>query len=407
MREVPKGKLPHPLLKKLESSGLSRLRSGHAWLRKKDIKDIHFFPKISSLVHLGEHWFLWDPESFLSLRRIGPSLRDWLYSDSDKGLKYRKLSNSEGFEFLLPWLEQHLSRLWEIKQARVDEEKCFRWVFSDADFLPGLIVDCFESTLVVDLRHPFWTENFVKLSQLLLKLGTDVLGKNFEIVELKSKVSPRRWMRWNGFEWFVAPGESQKTGSYLDQKHNHLRAARWAQKLKIKTAWDICSFEGGFSLHLARQGIQVLAVDQSESALEVLAKNAEKNGLKSGIETQHEDMFRFLREKFNEKAKVGAIVLDPPSLVKSQHEVEGASRGLKEMVLRSLHCLEPGGLLVLCTCSYHLTSERVLQLVREAAHDSRVELQLLEKGQAYADHASLMSVPETDYLNAYFLQKLG
>lgn len=393
----PKRKSQHPLLSILKPEGLGRLRGGHPWIRKKEVADASAFPRDVSLLHMGEHWFLWDPDSFLCLRRVGLSKRNWLY-ENDRG---GPLSIAD-IDIMLPWIKEHLVSLWRYKKQIVLGEKCFRWIFSDADLLPGLTIDCYDKKAVIEIGHPFWLKN----EELITKaLGHADVGVNLEFIKSKSRIEDGGgdWIEWNGFHWWMSPGSSQKTGSYLDQRENHLKAAKWARCRGHQTAWDLCSFEGGFSLHLAQVGLNTVAVDQSQRALEVLEKNVHQNALGSKIVTRKEDVFIYLREAFDTKKEVDMIVLDPPSIVKSFSEIDGALRGLKELCLRSLHTLKSGGTFVLCTCSYHLTSERVEKVLREAAHDARREIRLLEMGSQSADHGPLVSCPETHYLRSYFL----
>lgn len=367
------------------------------------------------LLRLGEHWFLHSPLSEIRLRRLGPSTRLW-------GPQHiEECSDLEQFgEHFLPLLGPLWERSLRQKRGQLSGERCLRWIFSESDLLPGLIVDIFGTTLVAQISTAPVEKLWPLLKQALEKVFTQVVGETPSWRELRNApvrkkeglelVAPptdivAELYEWNGLKWWMSPGGPQKTGAYLDQRDNHQRALVWAQRLALKEAWDLCSFEGGFGLHLAKNAqMRVLAVDQSEEALLRARRNAEENGISSELyQCEKKDVFLFLREAFDQRARVPMIVLDPPSFVKGKSEKKDALRGFKELNLRALHCLEPGGLLVSCACSHHISREDYGEMLRSAAHDARRNVKVLEQSGPSPDHAAVLGLPESEYLQAWFL----
>jgi 23S rRNA (cytosine1962-C5)-methyltransferase len=186
--------------------------------------------------------------------------------------------------------------------------------------------------------------------------------------------------------------EGQKTGAFLDQRENYAAAAQYPRG----EALDVFCYHGGFALHLAQAGCKVTGVDSSRPALEVADRNAVLNGRE--IEWIEGNAFDVLRDYAKSGQRYDAIVVDPPAFAKSKRDLETALRGYKELNLRALKMLRPGGILVTCSCSYHVSAAEFLGVVAEAARDAHRELRVLEsRGQA-KDHPVLMSVPETGYL---------
>jgi 23S rRNA (cytosine1962-C5)-methyltransferase len=194
--------------------------------------------------------------------------------------------------------------------------------------------------------------------------------------------------------------EGQKTGLFLDQRENHEAATRYARG----RALDVFAYDGGFTLHIARVCDQVLAVDVSADALARLRSNAEANNL-TNIETIEANAFDLLRELVDRGESFDTIILDPPAFAKNRAAVPQAMRGYKEINLRALKLLRPGGHLVTCTCSYHIKEADFLDIVASAAIDADTHLILREKRTQSRDHPILLSMPETHYLKCLMLQK--
>ena len=186
--------------------------------------------------------------------------------------------------------------------------------------------------------------------------------------------------------------EGQKTGAFLDQRENYAAAAQYAHG----EALDVFCYQGGFALHLAAKCSIVTGVDSSRPALEMAEKNAVLNGRE--VEWIEANAFDLLKDYSSAKRQYDTIVLDPPAFAKTKHDLDKALRGYKELNLRALKMLRPGGVLVTCSCSFHVSPSDFLEVVADAARDAHRSARILENRSQARDHPILMSVPETGYL---------
>jgi len=218
--------------------------------------------------------------------------------------------------------------------------------------------------------------------------------------------------RLNGLVFEYDANSGQKTGAFLDQRANYAAAAEWARRLGVASrdgggrALDVCCYQGGFALHLAQVCAQVTGIDASRASLEVAEKNFEANrsSLTAQVEWVEGDAFEILRGWSDAGEKFDAIVLDPPAFAKSVRAVEGALRGYKELNLRALKMLHPGGLLVTCSCSHHVSWADLEGSVASAAADAHRRVRLLERRGAAPDHPVVLNLPETEYLKCLVLE---
>ena len=216
----------------------------------------------------------------------------------------------------------------------------------------------------------------------------------------------------NGLRFHFDANSGQKTGAFLDQRANYLAAAAWAERLGLASrdgggrALDVCCYQGGFALHLAQLCARVTGIDASRASLEVAEKNlaANRPRITAQIDWVEGDAFQILREWSETGERFDAIVLDPPAFAKSHRAVEGALRGYKELNLRAIKMLSPGGLLVTCSCSHHVGWAELEAAVASAASDARRRLRLLERRGAALDHPVLLNLPESEYLKCLVLQ---
>ena len=213
--------------------------------------------------------------------------------------------------------------------------------------------------------------------------------------------------RLNGLSFHFDVNSGQKTGAFLDQRENYAAAARWAEaKGATGKVLDVCTYQGGFALHLARVCREVTGVDASRASLEVAERNLAENraALRAEVEWVEGDAFEVLRGWAEPKSGSEAdrawdlIVLDPPAFAKTKRAVEGALRGYKELNLRALRMLRVGGLLVTCSCSHHVTWGELEAVVADAAVDAHRRVTLLERRGAAQDHPVLLNLPESEYL---------
>jgi 23S rRNA (cytosine1962-C5)-methyltransferase len=226
----------------------------------------------------------------------------------------------------------------------------------------------------------------------------------------------------NGLSFHYDANSGQKTGAFLDQRANYAAAAEWARKLGAARsgaeesgaenpggggrALDVCCYQGGFALHLAQVCSQVTGIDSSRASLEVAERNIEANRsqLTAQVDWVEGDAFEILRGWSEAGEQFDVIVLDPPAFAKSQRAVEGALRGYKELNLRALKMLRPGGLLVTCSCSHHVGWTDLEASVASAAADAHRRVRLLERRGAALDHPVVLNLPETEYLKCLLLE---
>jgi 23S rRNA (cytosine1962-C5)-methyltransferase len=286
-----------------------------------------------------------------------------------------------------------------------------RVVWSESDGLPGLVVDQFGDILVVQiqslafekrreliataLRASLQPREIVyrhdapirRLEGLPLGVFTDS-GQNVEA----------RWLKIDGFDYWFDPAGAQKTGFYLDQREQHERVARYAKGRRVLDAF--CN-QGPFALHAARAGAtQVRGLDSADDAIVQARRNAEQNRVKAEFEVVN--VFDYLNEKKDETWDM--IVLDPPPFAKSKSALEGALRGYKDINLRAMQRLTPGGILATYTCSHHMHDAELREVLADAAADAKRSVHVLEFAHQPPDHPVLVTMPESEYLRGYILR---
>jgi 23S rRNA (cytosine1962-C5)-methyltransferase len=198
----------------------------------------------------------------------------------------------------------------------------------------------------------------------------------------------------NGLRFHYDASSGQKTGAFLDQRLNYAAAALYARG----SALDICTYQGGFAIHMAQRCERVTGVDASRGALEVADRNLELNSVAAKVDWIEADAFELLREYEANGERYDTIVLDPPAFAKSKRAAEGAMRGYKELNLRAMKMLSPGATLVTCSCSHHVGLAEFTEVVGAAASDAGRRVQVLEIRGAAPDHPAVLTLPETSYL---------
>ncbi len=319
-----------------------------------------------------------------------------------------------------------------------------RLIFSEADELPGVVMDQYGPLLMLqlltqgmaadDVRGAISAEVERYFAEVKGYLARDLRtsgdgdgitlweredGRMRELEELAPSPTEPLLMtgsaprtetkfRLNGLEFHYDVGAGQKTGAFLDQRLNYQAAAdAVARSLAGRSTaegggrvLDVCTYQGGFALHLARACGRVTGVDASRAALEVADRNLELNRsqMQGEVDWIEADAFELLRAFADAGELFGAVVLDPPAFAKSKRAAEGAMRGYKELNLRALSMLEPGGVLVTCSCSHHVSEPEFREAVRAAAIDAGRTVQVLESRGAAPDHPEVLTLPETRYL---------
>jgi 23S rRNA (cytosine1962-C5)-methyltransferase len=287
----------------------------------------------------------------------------------------------------------------------VENTDAYRVIFSEADCLPGLIVDRYNDLLSVQIiTQAIDSEEMrsVVVSELQEQLKPAAIVERVDPRVRRLEQLPERnsgllfgdktstEFRMNGVRFLYDALEGQKTGAFLDQRENYAAAARYARG----EALDVFCYQGGFALHLAQNCSTVTGVDSSRPALEMAEKNAELNGKEiEWIEANYADA----------GTQYDCVVLDPPAFAKSRQNRETALRGYKELNLRALKMIRPGGILVTCSCSYHVSEADLLETVASAALDSHRTLRVLENRGQSKDHPRVLGIPETGYLKCLIM----
>jgi 23S rRNA (cytosine1962-C5)-methyltransferase len=377
--------------------GEDRARAGHPWIYRSDVAEVQAAPgdlvRVTGTRGRIIGYALFSDQSEITLRLVSrgpePPRADFVRDRLEAALRFRE-------------------------SLQLDAT-AYRLVHGEADRLPSLIVDRYGDYLVlqalsqgIDRRLP---EIVAALTELARPRGilarNDPRVRQLEGLEqtveaLAGDVPERIEIREGAVSYDVDPWRGQKTGLFLDQRENREAAQRYARGRLL----DAFSYNGGFALTLAPTCDSVLAVDISEDAVARIRANAARNNL-GHVEARAMNVFDELRELERRGARFDTIVLDPPAFAKNKAAVLKALSGYKEINLRALKLLEPGGFLVTCSCSYNVSEGMFLDVVAEAAADAHTEVSLVEKRSQGRDHPILLNVPETYYLKCLILRRLS
>jgi 23S rRNA (cytosine1962-C5)-methyltransferase len=298
------------------------------------------------------------------------------------------------------------------------DTNAYRLVYSEGDLLPSLIVDRYNDVLVLqtlsqgtDAFKETFTEILIEeFRPRALIERNDARVRELEGLPLISAIiygeaTEEIEILQHGLRFVVSPGAGQKTGSFLDQRENRLAARAAAQLTKRGRALDCFTFNGAFALHLASVCEEVIGIDISGDAVAAAQRNAQLNE-HGNVEFREANVFDALREFETRGEKFDTIVLDPPAFAKNRASLNSAVRGYKEINLRALKLLNPGGVLVTCTCSYHVAEDLFLEIVDQAASDAHRRVQVVEKRMQASDHPVLLGMPETYYLKCVIARVL-
>jgi 23S rRNA (cytosine1962-C5)-methyltransferase len=386
--------------------GAARLRGGHLWVYRSDLVPPAEAPA-GSLVHVRDE--------------RGRVLGSALYSSASQ-IAIRLLTGDEIGEAQLPsLLRERIAAAVHFREQIVRDTDSYRAIFSEADLLPGLILDKYNDVLTMQAL----TQAFDR--QDLRQTVLDAIAEHFPEASVIERVDAhiRELEQLPPRESQLVRGEQsstiftmndvrfhfdglggQKTGAFLDQRENYAAAARYAHG----DALDCFTYQGGFALHVARTCERVAAVDSSRPALEVAERNEQLNRAAhrcGEIEWIEANAFDLLKDYATAGRQYDTIVLDPPAFAKTKRAVPTALRGYKELNLRALKMLRPGGILVTCSCSFHVSEAEFLAMLGSAAADAGRRVRILEKRGQSLDHPILLNVPETAYLKCVICQVMG
>ena len=381
----------------VSAKGARRWETGHPWIYRSDLVTapqgdagvVRVMDQRGKPIGVA----LWSPRSEISLRQLDP--------DPDAHIDDE-------------WWHRALTRAIARRSPLADDTTACRLVHGEGDLIPSLIVDKYDRWLVVQLMSAglerFRREILGALIELVQPDG--VLARNdvplrrkegldVNVELLHGSVPDEVEVNEHGVRYLAAPWRGQKTGAFLDQRENRVLAGRVARG----RALDCFSYHGSFALHLARRADRVIALDASAHALTRAEENFRRNALPNG-EFVEANAFEYLKARERERARFETIVLDPPAFAKTRAALPGALRGYKEINLRAMRILSPGGMLFTASCSYHVTKPLFLEMLEQAAADSGRRLVLRELRGQPLDHPEVVTIPETGYIKGALLEAL-
>ena len=379
----------------LTRRGAARARAGHPWIFRSDVADAEGEPGDVVRVTDRAGRFLgrafYNPRSEISLR----------------------IAEREDREIDKAWFRERLQRALAYRESLRIDADAYRLLHAEADGVPGLVADRYGDHVVLQVGSAAveirlgWL--LAALRDLLAPKGVllrgesaarkrEGLGTGVEV--LAGEVPEAVTAREGPVRYEARLRAGQKTGGFLDQRENHLAAARHVGGRVL----DVFAYAGGFALHAARVAERVEAVDSSGDALRMASRNAALNGL-NNVAFTRASAFDLLRGRSDEGERYDAVILDPPAFAKTRRDLPKATRAYKEINLRAMKLLGRGSVLVTCSCSFHFSRELMEETLRDAAADAGASLRVREWRGAARDHPELLAVPETRYLKCAILER--
>jgi len=394
-RAAQRSFVPEPIAK-ISAKGLARLVAGHLWVYRSDVTHLEAAP--GDIVRVVDHRGRFAGRAFFSDRSqitLRFLTREDVSADAD-------------------FFRQRLETAAQHRQKVVANTECFRLVHGEGDLLPSIVIDRYGDYFVLQTLSQGAERQKEQLVQHLVEMFSPrgILERNDPRVRqreglplqtkvLHGEVPAQLATSMNGLLWEFDLFHGQKTGAFLDQRENHSAAARFASG----AALDCFTYQGGFGLTLARACQSVEALDISEDAIARARRNQELNTI-GNITFRAANAFDALQEYDEAGRRFDTIVLDPPAFAKDRASVPAALRGYKEINLRSMKLLKPGGYLITCSCSHHVAEHLFLQMLAEAASDTGRSIQIVERRTQAMDHPILLTVAETMYIKCFILKAL-
>jgi 23S rRNA (cytosine1962-C5)-methyltransferase len=387
--------MPEPQVT-ISARGLRRIQAGHPWIYRSDVQSAN--AEAGDVVRVLNH----------QGRFVGRAF----YSDRSQ-ITLRMVTHDD-LPFDRAFLLERLRAAAARRQAWVSDTEAFRLCYSESDLLPSLIVDHYADYLVIQTLSQSTDRLKPELVGILVELFSPrgILERNDPRVRLHEglpqsvsvlhgEVPDAVQARMNGLKFEFDLFHGQKTGAFLDQRENYRAAAIYAHG----DALDCFTYNGAFALTMASRCSHVEAIDISSRALHRAALNAQLNGI-SNVAFREANCFDALREFEVAGRPFDTIVLDPPAFAKDRRSIDAALRGYKEINLRSLKLLRPGGYLITCSCSHHISEAEFLQMLAAASLDARRQLSIVDRRSQSRDHPILLTVPETMYIKCLIIKTL-
>jgi 23S rRNA (cytosine1962-C5)-methyltransferase len=380
----------------LTAKGLRWRRTGHPWIYRNDLENVPPGLLPGDLVAVS-----------------GPG-GDFL------GQAFYSAASRIALRFVTSGAEPVAGAFWEARLERalayrrrvMAETDTCRLIYGEADGFPGLVLDSYAGHLALQTLHPGMERRLPEIIEILvgrlapasltLRHDAEVRlqeGLPLLVQTVYGDLPPRVEVREGPVRLWVDVKNGQKTGLFLDQRENRLAAATFSRGEVL----DAFAYQGGFAMHLAPGASRVTLVESSEAALALAQENARLNGY-DNLEPVKANVFSYLKQAGADSRRFDLIVLDPPAFAKSRRDRPAAVRGYREINRRALQLLNPGGVLLTCSCSYNLSEPEFLEVVRQAAAAAGRPARLVERRGAARDHPALLALPESMYLKCLILE---
>jgi len=380
----------------ISTKGVERLRSGHPWVYRSDVRSAQ--AEAGAIVRVMDERGRFHGRAFYS----------------DKSQIAVRLLTRENVAVDREFFAQRLRRAAAYRETVVENTDAYRLVHGEADLLPSIVIDRYGDYLVVQTLSQASERQKDLIVEILVEQFSPkgILERNDPKVRLleglpqsvsvlRGDVPAEILAKENGITFVYDLAKGQKTGSFLDQRENHWAARRYASGEVL----DCFSYQGGFALTVAEECEHVEGIDMGAAAVQAARRNQELNSI-ANVTFREGNAFDQLKEYDEVGRKFQMVILDPPAFAKNRDSLEAATRGYKEINLRALKILSPGGYLVTCSCSYHLSEALFLQLIAEAANDAKKNVVVVERRTQAEDHPILLTMPETHYLKVLILKAI-
>jgi 23S rRNA (cytosine1962-C5)-methyltransferase len=380
----------------ISQRGVGRIRLGHLWVYRSDVCSAQAEP--GAIVRLTDERGRFQGRAFYS----------------DKSQIAVRLLTRQDQPVDRAFFKERLRQAIRYREQIVENTEAFRLVYSEGDLLPSMIVDRYGDYLVIQTLSQGAERQKQVLVQILVELLSPkgiverndpkvrlLEGLEQRVSVLHGEVPSEIHVKENGVIFAYDLAKGQKTGSFLDQRENHGAARRYASSDVL----DCFSYQGGFALTIADRCEHVECIEMAPAAIETARRNQKLNGI-SNVHFREGNTFDLLKEYDEADRRFQMIILDPPAFAKNRDSIAAAQRGYREINLRALKLLEPGGYLITCSCSYHITEPLFLQILAEAANDAKRNVVVAERRTQAQDHPIMLTMPETHYLKCMIIKAI-